>query len=56
MGALPKKPRYISHAVREDIRRLDQRIEQAEFIFQNKIEDRGQLTTLRQKQKMKSLC
>lgn len=49
MGALPKKPRYISYAVREDIRRLDQRIEQAEFIFQNKIEDRGQLTTLRQK-------
>lgn len=49
VGALPKKPRYISYAVREDIRRLDQRIEQAEFIFQNKIEDRGQLTTLRQK-------
>lgn len=49
MGALPKKPRYISYAVREDIRRLDQRIEQAEFIFQNKIEDRCQLTTLRKK-------
>ena len=49
MGALPRKPRYISYAVREDIRRLDQRIEQAEFIFQNKIEDLGQLTTLRQK-------
>ena len=49
MGALPKKPRYISCAVREDIRRLDQRIEQAEFIFQNKIEDRGQLNAIRQK-------
>lgn len=49
MGALPKKPRYISYAVREDIRRLDQRIEQAEFIFQNKIEDRGQLNAIRQK-------
>ena len=49
MGALPKKPRYISFAVREDIRRLDQRIEQAEFIFQNKIEDRGQLNAIRQK-------
>ena len=49
MGALPKKPRYPSYAVREDIRRLDQRIEQAEFIFQNKIEDRCQLTTLRKK-------
>lgn len=49
MGALPKKPRYPSYAVREDIRRLDQRIEQAEFIFKNHIEDRGQLAALRQK-------
>ena len=49
MGALPKRPRYPSYAVREDIRRLDQRIEQAEFIFQNKIEDRGQLNAIRQK-------
>ena len=49
MGALPKKPRYPSFTVRQDIRRLDQRIEQAEFIFQNKIEDRGQLHAIRQK-------
>ena len=49
MGALPKKPRYPSHAVREDIRRLDKRIEQAEFIFKNHIEDRGQLAAIRQK-------
>ena len=49
MGALPKKPRYPSYAVREDIRRLDKRIEQAEFIFKNHIEDRGQLAALRQK-------
>ena len=49
MGVLPKKPRYPSYAVREDIRRLDQRIEQAEFIFKNEIEDRGQLANLRQK-------
>ena len=49
MGALPKKPRYPSFAVREDIRRLDQRIEQAEFIFKNEIEDRSQLANLRQK-------
>ena len=49
VGALPKKPRYPSYAVREDIRRLDQRIEQAEFIFKNHIEDRGQLAALRQK-------
>ena len=49
MGALPKKPRYPSFTVRQDIRRLDQRIEQAEFIFQNIIEDRGQLHAIRQK-------
>lgn len=49
VGALSKKPRYPSYAVREDIRRLDQRIEQAEFIFKNHIEDRGQLAALRQK-------
>ena len=41
--------RYPSHAVREDIRRLDKRIEQAEFIFKNHIEDRGQLAAIRQK-------
>ena len=33
---------------REDIRKLDQRIEQAEFIFQHHVEDRGQLASLRQ--------
>ena len=49
VGALPKKPRYPSYTVRKDIRRLDQRIEQAEFIFKNHIEDRGQLAALRQK-------
>lgn len=49
MGVLPKKPRYLSYAVRQDIRKLDQRIEQAEFIFQNHIEDRGQLAAIRQK-------
>ena len=35
--------------MREDIRKLDQRIEQAEFIFKNHIEDRGQLRAIRQK-------
>ena len=49
VGALRKKPRYPSYAVREDIRKLDKRIEQAEFIFQNKIENRGQLNAIRQK-------
>ena len=45
---LPKKPPYPSFTVREHIRRLDQRIEQAEFIFKNEIEDRGQLSIIRQ--------
>ena len=49
VGALPKKPRYMSYAVREDIRKLDQRIEQAEFIFKNHIENRAQLSAIRQK-------
>ena len=49
VGVLPKKPRYPSYAVREDIRKLDKRIEQAEFIFQNQIDDREQLTSIRQK-------
>lgn len=49
VGALPQKPRYLSYAVREDIRKLDQRIEQAEFIFQNQIQDREQLASMRQK-------
>lgn len=49
VGVLPKKPRYLSYAVREDIRKLDKRIEQAEFIFQNQIDDREQLTSIRQK-------
>ena len=43
LGWLRKKPPYPSYAVREDIRKLDQRIEQAEFIFQHHVEDRGQL-------------
>ena len=49
VGALRKKPRYPSYAVREDIRKLDKRIEQAEFIFKHRIEDRGQLAAIRQK-------
>lgn len=49
VGALRRKPRYRSYAVREDIRKLDRRIEQADFIFKNHIEDRGQLAAIRQK-------
>lgn len=43
MGAFPRKPRKPSYAVRQDIRNLDKRIEQMEFVFRNHIEDRGQL-------------
>ena len=49
VGALRRKPRYQSYAVREVIRKLDRRIEQADFIFKNHIEDRGQLAAIRQK-------
>ncbi|MCO7137331.1 relaxase/mobilization nuclease domain-containing protein [[Clostridium] leptum] len=49
VGALSKKPRYPSYAVREDIRKLDKRIEQAEFIFKHHIKDRGQLAVIQQK-------
>lgn len=47
VGVLPQKPHYPSYAVREDIRKLDQRIEQMEFIFEHEIEDRGQLNAIR---------
>lgn len=43
MGAFPRKPGKISYAVRQDIRNLDKRIQQMEFVFRNHIEDRGQL-------------
>ena len=43
MGTFPRKPRKISYAVRQDIRSLDKRIQQMEFVFRNHIEDRGQL-------------
>lgn len=43
MGAFPRKPRRPSYAVREDIRNLDKRIQQMEFVFRNHIKDRGQL-------------
>ena len=48
MGVLKKKPRRPSYALREDIRKLDQRIEQMEFIFRNQIQDREQLASIRQ--------
>lgn len=47
VGVLPTKPVYMSYAVREDIRKLDQRIAQVEFILKNGIQDRGQLNEMR---------
>lgn len=47
VGVLPTKPVYMSYAVREDIRKLDQRIAQMEFILKNEIQDRGQLNEMR---------
>ena len=48
MGVLRRKPGYPGAAVREELRLLDRRIEQAEFVFRNHIADRGQLNALRQ--------
>ena len=47
VGVLPTKPVYMSYAVREDIRKLDQRIAQVAFILKNEIQDRGQLNEMR---------
>lgn len=49
MGVLPRKPAVLGYEVRQDIRRLDQRIEQMEFLFRHGIDDRGQLAELRVK-------
>ena len=49
MGALPKSPGTQAMLCGRISAGWIKRIEQAEFIFKNQIEDRGQLTTLRQK-------
>ena len=46
MGALPRKPFRSSFAVREDIRRLDKRIAQMQFLFKHRIDNREQLAAL----------
>ena len=46
MGALPKKPARSGFAVREDIRRLDRRIEQMKFLSEHRIDSREQLAVL----------
>ena len=48
VGVLPRKPKYPGYAVREDIRKLDERIQQMEFIFRHGIEDLEQLSAVRQ--------
>lgn len=46
MGVLPRKPAYLGYEVRQDIRRLDRRIEQMKFLSEHSIDDRGQLASL----------
>ena len=46
MGTLPRKPFRSSFAVREDIRRLDKRIAQMQFLSKHRIDNREQLAAL----------
>ena len=48
LGALPRKPRRPSYAVRQDAYKLDQRILQMEFLSRNNIDTLTQLETHRQ--------
>ena len=48
LGALPRKPRRSSYAVRQDAYKLDQRIQQMEFLSRNSIDTLTQLETYRQ--------
>lgn len=48
LGALPRKPRRPSYAVRQDIYKLDQRIQQMEFLSCNGIDTLEQLEMYRQ--------
>ena len=50
LGALPRKPRRPSYAVRQDAYKLDQRIRQMEFLSKNNIDTLEQLETYRQTQ------
>jgi hypothetical protein len=47
MGVLKKKPKRMSYAVRQDIRRLDERIAQMEFLQKNGITTREELSEYR---------
>ena len=48
LGALPRKSRYPSYAVRQDARKLDQRIRQMEFLSRNGIDTLEQLEVYQQ--------
>ena len=48
LGALPRKPRRPSYAVRQDVYKLDQRIRQMEFLSKHNIDTLEQLETYRQ--------
>ena len=48
LGALPRKPRRPSYAVRQDAYKLDQRIRQMEFLSKHNIDTLAQLKTYRQ--------
>ena len=48
LGALPRKPRRPSYAVRQDAYKLNQRIRQMEFLSKNSIDTLAQLETYRQ--------
>ena len=48
LGALPRKPRRPSYAVRQDAYKLDQRIRQMEFLSKHNIDTLEQLETHRQ--------
>ena len=48
LGALPRKPRRPSYAVRQDVYKLDQRIRQMEFLSKHNIDTLTQLETYRQ--------
>ena len=47
LGALPKKPVYPGYAVRQDIRKLDQYVEQMRFLLRHGIDSREQLAEYR---------
>ena len=50
LGALPRKPQRPRDAVRQDIRNLDKRIRQMEFLSRHEIDTLDQLDTYRQTQ------